>query len=100
VLLYSQQAQFLGMRRRVDLACVTALWPDADLPSIAAALAAAQEVADGTPAAGGAGAADPGRRFRWLTAPRSVVIQPSPVHTGVTDDPAAELDRIAMAMLG
>jgi hypothetical protein len=35
-----------------------------------------------------------GERFRWLVAPRSTVVQPSPVHTGLTDDPAAELDRL------
>ena len=35
-----------------------------------------------------------GRRFRWLTAPRSTVVQPGPVHTGLTSDPAAEIDRL------
>jgi len=35
-----------------------------------------------------------GERFRWLTAPRSAIVQPGPVHGGVTDDPAAELDRL------
>ena len=33
-------------------------------------------------------------RFHWLTAPVSTIVQPSPVHTGLTDDPAAELDRL------
>ncbi len=41
--------------------------------------------------AGPAAAEDIGRRFRWLTAPRSTVVQPGPVHTGLTTDPAAEL---------
>jgi hypothetical protein len=35
-----------------------------------------------------------GERFRWLTAPRSTIVQPGPVHTGLTADPAAELDRL------
>ena len=35
-----------------------------------------------------------GSRFRWLTAPRSTVIQPGPVHTGLTEDPDAEVDRL------
>jgi len=34
------------------------------------------------------------RRFRWLTAPRSIVVQPGPVHTGLTADPAADLERL------
>jgi hypothetical protein len=33
-------------------------------------------------------------RFGFLKAPRSTVIQPGPVHGGVTADPAAELDRL------
>ncbi|WP_181807892.1 DUF3037 domain-containing protein, partial [Streptomyces shenzhenensis] len=37
---------------------------------------------------------DPGRRFRWLVAPRSAVVQPGPVHTGLTLDPAAETERL------
>lgn len=99
VLLYCQQADFLDMRVRADLSCVTALWPDADVVAISDALAAAKAVAQGSRDAGEAGLADPGRRFRWLTAPRSVVIQPGPVHTGVTEDPQAELDWIAEGML-
>ena len=38
--------------------------------------------------------ATPGERFRWLIAPRSTVVQPGPVHTGLTADPAAELERL------
>ena len=100
VLLYCQSAEFLAIRVREDLACVAALSPDADIEAIREALASAAAVAAGDPEAGEAGHGDPGRRFRWLTAPRSAVIQPGPVHTGVTDDPTAELARIADRMLG
>ncbi len=100
VLLYCQQAGFLGMQVRGDLDCVHALWAKADVVAIGDALAAAKAVADGSSNAGEAGLADPGRRFRWLTAPRSVVIQPGPVHTGVTEDPQGELEWIAEGMLG
>ena len=44
--------------------------------------------------AGAAGREALGSRFRWLTAPRSTVVQPGPVHTGLTDDPDAEADRL------
>lgn len=40
------------------------------------------------------GEEDRGRRFRRLTAPRSTMVQPGPVHTGLTADPAAELERL------
>ena len=46
------------------------------------------------PGAGAAGRETLGSRFRWLTAPRSTVIQPGPVHTGLTEDPDAEADRL------
>ena len=32
--------------------------------------------------------------FRWLAAPRSTVIQVSPVHNGLCDDPQAALDDL------
>ena len=35
-----------------------------------------------------------GERFRWLTAPRSTIVQPGPVHSGLTTDPAAELTHL------
>lgn len=100
VLLYCQGASFLGARVRPDLACVRALWPDADVSAIAQSLAGLAAVADGRAESGEVGQADPGRRFRWLTAPRSAVIQPGPVHTGVTTDPREELERLAVRMLG
>jgi hypothetical protein len=33
-------------------------------------------------------------RFNWLVAPASTIVQPGPVHTGVTEDPAGQLDRL------
>ena len=100
VLLYCQQAAFLGVAVRADLGAVRALWPESDVEAIAAALLSVRDVALGRQGAGEAGQVDPGRRFRWLTAPRSMVIQPGPVHTGVTAEPAAELARVAACMLG
>ena len=39
-------------------------------------------------------ALEPSERFGWLVAPSSTVIQPSPVHTGVCDDPQDMLDHL------
>jgi hypothetical protein len=38
-------------------------------------------------------------RFGWLVAPRSTVVQPSEVHTGLTEDPRAELERLLQRMV-
>ena len=46
------------------------------------------------PASVAAGREALGSRFRWLTAPRSTVVQAGPVHTGLTEDPDAEADRL------
>jgi hypothetical protein len=51
-------------------------------------------VAAGDPAAGPVALAPPSERFHWLTAPRSDVLQSSPVHAGLTDDPARALDEL------
>ena len=91
VVVYSQQGVFLGGRVHLDTARLLALDPAADVDAIAAALEAAAETCAGRGTGGGE---DIGRRFRWLTAPRSTVVQPGPVHTGLTTDVAAEPDRL------
>ena len=40
-----------------------------------------------------------GSRFRWLTAPRSTVVQPGPVHGGTTEDPAATLEHLLQVLV-
>jgi hypothetical protein len=59
-----------------------------------AALRGYQGICAGGALAGQAAGEDPGRRFRWLTAPRSTIVQPGPIHTGLTADPEAEADRL------
>jgi hypothetical protein len=100
VIVYCQALDFLEARSRLNQVRVLALDPAADLAGIELAVAAYLEVCRGGPAAGQAGADSAGRRFRWLTAPRSTVVQPGPVHLGVTADPGAALDRLAARMLG
>nr|MDT0663748.1 DUF3037 domain-containing protein [Micromonospora sp. DSM 115978] len=62
-------------------------------------LAALGRVCEGGRAAGPIGELGPGERFRWLTAPRSTVVQTSPVHSGLTAEPAAELARLVDALV-
>ena len=90
VIVYSKSRRFLRTRIGLDEQRLRALDPDADLPAIRAGLAAFERACTQGPLAD----RPLGERFRWLTAPRSAVVQPGPVHGGVTDDPAAELDRL------
>jgi hypothetical protein len=98
VVLYCRAAAFLGARVHLDADRVRALDPRADLGAIAAALHASADTC-GEDGGGPAAEQDIGRRFRWLTAPRSTVVQPGPVHTGLTGDPAAELERLLKVLV-
>lgn len=91
VLVYSQAAQFLGGRVHLDVPRLLAIDPAADVAAIEAALRSAAGACEGN---GTAGSEEIGRRFRWLTAPRSTVVQPGPVHTGLSADVRGEPDRL------
>jgi Protein of unknown function (DUF3037) len=99
VLVYCRPLRYLAAKIDLDADRVLALDPDADLAGIERALAAVAAVCTQAAAAGSAGQQDIGRRFRWLTSPRSTVVQPGPVHTGMTDDPEAEADRLLAALV-
>ncbi|MFF5160298.1 DUF3037 domain-containing protein [Streptomyces sp. NPDC000348] len=94
VLVYCRPKSFVAARTHLDEARLLALDPKADVPGVRAALRAVEGVCAGGDAAGQAARDDAGRRFRWLIAPRSTIVQPGPVHTGLTADPAAEADRL------
>ncbi|MGK5693753.1 DUF3037 domain-containing protein [Streptomyces sp. URMC 128] len=94
VLVYCRAESYLGARIHLDEARLLALDPRADVAGVRAALRAVEGVCAGGTAAGQASSDDPGRRFRWLVAPRSTIVQPGPVHTGLTTDPAAETGRL------
>ncbi len=81
-------------RVELDEARVLSLDPDADLVSIGDALQALVAICRGDASAGALAAMPPRERFHWLVAPRSAVIQTSPVHTGRASDVAAALARL------
>jgi hypothetical protein len=94
VVVYCRALDYLGCRAHVDEARLRALNPALDLDGVRKALEAVDALCCGGERAGQAAAEPPGARFRWLTAPRSTIVQPGPVHAGLTTDPAAELDRL------
>ena len=99
VLLYCQPMDFLGSRTHLSEDRLLALDAGADVAAIRQALETAADVCAGAEQAGAAGREGPGRRFRWLTAPRSTVVQPGPVHTGLTEDPDADAERLLRALV-
>ena len=94
VLVYCRAKAYVGVRTHLDEAKLLMLDPDADVAGVRAALRAVESVCAGGDKAGQAASDDAGRRFRWLIAPRSTVVQPGPVHTGLTIDPTAEPERL------
>jgi hypothetical protein len=94
VILLCRPKRFLAARVGLDAGRLRALAPDVDPAAIETHLAAIERVAGGDPAGGPIAALGQGERFHWLVAPSSTVIQPSEVHTGLCDDPAAELDHL------
>ncbi|MFI1682950.1 DUF3037 domain-containing protein [Streptomyces sp. NPDC020607] len=94
VVLYCRAKSYVAARTHLDEAKLLALDPAADADGIRAALGAVERICAGGEAAGQAERDDAGRRFRWLIAPRSTVLQPGPVHTGLTADPEAEVNRL------
>jgi len=90
VIVYSRAHRYLCARIELDEGRLLALDPGADVATVRSALAAFERACAEGPLA----ERPLGERFRWLTAPRSTVVQPGPVHAGLTGDPAAELDRL------
>ncbi|SEL62999.1 DUF3037 domain-containing protein [Nonomuraea pusilla] len=92
VLLYCQPRGYLCARVELDPARLRALDPTADVDEVRRALGAYELACGDEP---GPLAAEPlGGRFRWLTAPRSTIVQTGPVHAGLTADPGTELARL------
>lgn len=92
IILYCQARDYLCARTELDETRLAVLCPRVDVPEVREALAG-YERACGTDA-GALGGEPLGGRFRWLTAPRSTVVQTGPVHPGLTGDPAGELERL------
>lgn len=100
VVLYSQEAEFLDAAFRLDPLRARALDPDLDLEAVEAALETVCRVARGEETAATPSLPRLGPRFGWLTAPRSTIVQPGPVHGGVSADPALTLTRLVDSLVG
>lgn len=91
--------RFLAARIELDERPLLALDPQADLPTLRAALDAIPLACAGGPAAGAIGRLSVRERFHWLVAPRSSSVQTSPVHTGLCSDPAGAIEHLLARMV-
>lgn len=94
VVLFARTRRFLVARVEPDVARFQALAPEVDPALVLAHLHAFVTISAGDPAGGPIAALPLSERFHWLTAPRSTLIQTSPVHVGCCADPAATLEDL------
>ena len=99
VVLFCRPRRFLAARVELDDARVLALAPDVDLEVVRGHLDALVRIAAGDPDAGPIAALPASERFHWLVAPSSTIIQCSAVHTGLSDDPDAELEHLVSRLV-
>ena len=94
VVLFCPQRGFIGVRVQLDEARLAALDPTLEAASVQPHLDAIAAVVAGDPTAGPLAELPPSERFGWAAAQSSTVIQPSEIHTGLTDDPAGTLEHL------
>jgi hypothetical protein len=99
VVVYCLEKKYLDARILLNEARLRALWPEVDVALIREHLDAIPRICLGDPSAGPIAQLSQRERFHWLTSPRSTIIQPSPVHTGVCDSTEGVLDRLATQFL-
>lgn len=97
VILVSRAIRFLDARVELRLdylrSLAPALPPD-ELSLIEEHLAMIPKVCAGESAAGPVARMPLGQRWHWLTAASSTIVQPGPVHTGLSADPPRDLERL------
>jgi len=90
---------FLEARIELNEQRLAAMDSTLDLESIRAHLLTIPAICAGGAQAGPIGQLSQRERFHWLVAPRSTIIQSSPVHTGYCKDPAEVLERLLNTMV-
>ena len=99
VVMFCQGSDYLAASWHVDEDRLRALHCEVDVDQVGEALTFVDRVCSGDPRAGSA--ADPpiGQRFGFLKAPRSTVLQPGPVHGGLTSDADAQLEHLVRRLV-
>ena len=94
IILFCRTRRFLGMLTRLDQQRLSILAPQLDLSAVQQQLEHLEKICYGKKESGPLGELSLSERFHWLVSPRSTIIQTSPVHSGICNDPAAELQKL------
>ena len=99
VVVFCLEKRYLAARIQLNVERMKALWPESDVELARQHLEAVPRICEGDPSAGPIAKLSQRERFHWIISPRSTIIQPSPVHTGVCDATDGLLDRLAKQFL-
>jgi hypothetical protein len=99
VILFCRTRGFLRAAVALDEARLEALAPGVDVAPIQRHLDGLRRTADGDADAGPVARLSQSERFSWLAAPSSTIVQASPVHTGLCEDPEATLDHLLRTLV-
>jgi len=99
IVVYCPEKRYLAARIRLDIGRLMALWPEADAALVQQHLDAVERICAGDESAGPIARLSQRERFHWLTSPRSTIVQPSPVHTGICNATEGVLDRLEKQFL-
>ena len=91
--------EFLEARIKLDIERLQVLDPKLDFETIQTHLATIPAICKGGELAGPIGLLPQRERFHWLVAPRSTIIQTSPVHSGYCTSPHEALEHLVSAMV-
>jgi hypothetical protein len=83
----------------LDEGALLAIDATVDMELVKKVLASIPAICAGGHAAGEMGKLSARERFHWLVAPRSTIVQTSPVHTGQCADPAAAIEHLLQTMV-
>jgi len=99
VILFCLERGFLQARVEIDEARLRALWPATNIDLVRQHLEAIPRICAGNPDAGPIARLSQRERFHWLVSPRSTMIQVSPVHSGLSEQPERTLDELFRRMV-
>lgn len=94
LVLFCRPQRFLQLRWELDESRLHSFAPTAPLDLVAAHLAVLETIAGGDPSGGPVASLDIGERFHWLTNVSNTMVQPGPVHPGLTENASAEFERL------
>lgn len=99
IILSCDVERILQARIELDEATLLTLDSSVDLELVRSILATIPAICAGGESAGEIGKLSARERFHWLVAPKSTIVQTSPVHTGQCNDVQAALEHLMDRMI-